>query len=194
MPNNQEFISIIQSNFGNISSDIPLILPEADYLDNYVRPFDFPNFPYNFNGDFMAEIQSLLDDLSYWFDEDRECAIKCIKENKKMTNRYKNWYDVPIDYLDWYHIGFTYIDNVGFFFYTPAIMVNYLNPSSSNKSTGLALEWWSQRIKNDCLSGKLDILLNFFNKNQIKILADFLKYHQNDFDDTLLSTIYAKTR
>lgn len=193
MPNNQNLISTIQLYFANISGNIPLTLAEADYLDTYVRPFNFPKFPYDVNGDFLENIKTLSDDLDYWFDEDKVYAIQCVKENKKMQNKYQHWYDIPLSYLDWYHIGFTYMDNVGFLFYTPAIMVNFLNKNPNDKQTGLAFEWWFQRIKNEYLNNELQNLLKYFNKNQTKILADFLRIYAKDFcDDQMLGEICLK--
>lgn len=73
------FISEIDNAFSDIDDNIPLSLPEADYLDYYVRPFDFPDYPYSYNGDRNKKLKELTEDLMYWKEKDRMHAIQCIK-------------------------------------------------------------------------------------------------------------------
>lgn len=180
--NTATLVSEIDDVFANIGSNIPLLLPEADYLDYYVRPFGFPDYPYSYEGDFDRNLKEIMEDLMYWKEEDRVYAIQCIKENKKMKNQYKHWREIRFDYLDWYYNGFSYIDNIGFLFYTPAVMVGFLL-SNNGSSTGLAISWWYNRIQRDFQENNLDNLLNFFNYNQSILLIKFLELCGNKFVD-----------
>lgn len=100
-----------------------------------------------------------------------------------MENQYKNWHEISLDYLDWYYIGFSYIDSIGFLFYTPAVMVGFLLSNDCSGSTGLAISWWYNRIQGDFQENKLENLLSCFGCNQITILIKFLYLYGKNFID-----------
>lgn len=188
MLNKDSLIISIQNSFIAIDSNILLTLAEADYLDVYVRPFGFPCFPYDYSGDYIDQIKE-LEELSYWLDDDKVYAIKCINENLKMKNQYKDWREIPHKYLDWYYNGFSYIDNISFLFYTPAVMTKYLLLELDYSSTGLAIDWWYQRIKKDFMNDNLNNLFYHFNDIQLSIVLNFLMLYNKDFSDSLSAKI-----
>ncbi|ELA09174.1 hypothetical protein MOMA_02165 [Moraxella macacae 0408225] len=155
-----------------------LALAELDYADKYCTKFGFPIYPYTFNPETKEkDLQDFENEISNWLEKDRVEALNSIRNNRKMLNPYKDWTEVPFEYLNIHYTGFSGLDAKGFF-YTPAVIYNVLERADERLNSAAVL-WWFFRLNDEFLKYRSNDLLKFFNDFQLTLLIEFLNVFGN---------------
>lgn len=91
----------------------------------------------------------------------------------KIERNYCYWHEVEFSYLNKHYTGISWLNNQGFYFYTPAIMYQVLQ-NLEDRLNCVCLCWWFFKLKSDFVDNDKG-LLNHFNQEQLFIISLFLQ-------------------
>ncbi|ENU24181.1 hypothetical protein F993_01497 [Acinetobacter proteolyticus] len=172
--NAETLLEQIEVKFKNITLGDNYTLAEEDYADTSHWYFDEKGIDHNLTDEEWRDQEVRFFETCSWLSADQEEAIQAIKEKRKMANRFSNPLDIPVLYLNCYSTGYSYLKPQAYLFYTPAIMKYFLSDTEILYSNSFT-SWLSRLIGADTYED-VTTLLQFFSKDQVLILKEFLLY------------------
>lgn len=163
-------IKAIKDVFKGVTLGGTYTLAEEDYFDTAHCHFD-EACPLYFmsQADWDKREIENISNHHWWLDDEIEDAIQCIQQHRKMRNRFPHPLHIPLEYMNVYHTGFTFLTGKAYLFYTPSLLIYVLNDVSNMNSN--AFSHWLFRL----VRFETSDLLKYFNQHQSDLLLDCLR-------------------